>query len=127
MIVQDLERLIRGADYVYGSMHTWEEKSDAFVYMNGSSLTSGTRTSKDSFKGTDTMPISFTLAETLYMPYVGGVMRILSLPGIQKTLIKRSMASSLPTPMKIWLGLHPLEFEGKIEMGSIEWNEKLEP
>ncbi len=60
-------------------------------------------------RGTFTREMSFTCADTLYMPYVGGQVRILSLPGTQKARIKASIASSEPTPQKRWAGVMFLE------------------
>lgn len=55
-------------------------------------------------KGILTSPMSFTCAETEYIPYVGGQTRILSFPGTQKHRSKASIASSLPTPTKRFSG-----------------------
>jgi hypothetical protein len=56
-------------------------------------------------RGTLINPISLTCAETEYMPYVGGQTKILSRPGMQKQRSKASIASSLPTPTKIFSGV----------------------
>jgi len=49
--------------------------------------------------GTLTIPTSLTCAQTAYIPYVGGVVKIFSLPpGTTHTLISISITSSLPTP-----------------------------
>ena len=56
-------------------------------------------------KGILTRPMSFTCADTEYMPYVGGQTRILSRPGTQKQRSRASIASSLPTPTKRFSGV----------------------
>ena len=49
-------------------------------------------------RGTWTTETSLICADTPYMPYVGGHVRILSLPGTQKQRRRLSIASSDPTP-----------------------------
>src|SRR5450631_1153079 len=50
--------------------------------------------------------ISLIFAQTLYIPYVGGQVIILLLPGSQKIRKERSITSSLPLPIKIfWEGI----------------------
>lgn len=71
-------------------------------------LDSGTSTNR----GAEMMSTSWMLAQTSYMPYVGGVIKIESTRGVQATRMIRSMASSLPTPRKMLAGviLFSLEF-----------------
>src|SRR2546423_1366971 len=54
--------------------------------------------------GTCTISTSLTCALTAYMPYVGGHVSILSLPGMQKHRSKASIASSDPTPQNKFSG-----------------------
>ena len=49
-------------------------------------------------RGTSMTWTSLIAADTLYIPYVGEQIMILSRPGLQNTLMTASMASSLPTP-----------------------------
>ena len=56
-------------------------------------------------RGILTSPMSFTCADTEYIPYVGGQTRILSFPGTQKQRSKASIASSLPTPTNRFSGV----------------------
>jgi len=71
--------------------------------LSSAQLTSVILKSNSSVSGTSTMPTSLIFAQTLYIPYVGGVVIIASSPGLQKILISKSIASSLPTPTKIFL------------------------
>lgn len=57
-----------------------------------------------SFNGTATIFTSWICAQTEYIPYVAGVMRISSWLGVQQIRIKRSIASSLPTPRNTFFG-----------------------
>src|ERR1700733_7568903 len=57
------------------------------------------------FSGTCTISTSLTCALTAYMPYVGGHVSILSLPGTQKHRSRASIASSDPTPQHKFSGL----------------------
>src|SRR5450759_4636773 len=66
---------------------------------------------KLSFSGTFKISISFTEADTSYIPYVGGNIRALSIPGLQKILKQRSIISSLPFPRNIFSSSIPLTFE----------------
>ena len=45
--------------------------------------------------------LPFIFAHTLYIPYVGGHINILSLFGLINIRINKSIASSLPTPQNI--------------------------
>jgi hypothetical protein len=56
-------------------------------------------------RGTLTSATSFTHADTLYIPYVGGQTRIDSCAGTQKQRRRASIASSEPTPRKRFSGV----------------------
>ena len=69
-------------------------------------------TSREKFsgnKGTETMEMSFMHADTLYIPYVGGQVRIEEVPGMQKQRSMASIASSEPTPTNRFEGVRVLE------------------
>src|SRR5674476_728756 len=57
------------------------------------------------------MRTSLIFAQTLYIPYVGGQVIILLLPGSQKIRKARSITSSLPLPIKIFCGGTPFILE----------------
>lgn len=63
-------------------------------------------------RSTLTTSTSLTCALTLYMPYVGGHVRILSFPGRQKHRSRASIASSEPTPRNRFSGLMGLSAAG---------------
>ena len=64
----------------------------------------GTLGVKSSCNNTSLFSTAFTPANTLYIPYVGGKVMILSSLGSQKVLKIRSRTSSLPFPNRICLG-----------------------
>ena len=72
--------------------------------MSGTSMAK----SRDDINGALKISTSLTCAETAYMPYVGGQVRIWSMPGRQKHRRRASMASSLPTPTKRCSGVSVL-------------------
>ena len=72
-------------------------------------------TSREKFgdrRGTFTRDMSLIWALTLYMPYVGGQTRILSMEGRQKARRRASMVSSEPTPKQRLRGVR-----GEVELG----------
>lgn len=78
-----------------------------FVLGVTASSSAGRSTSNSGVSGALMTSTSFTAAHTLYMPYVGGVVRMASAPGVQKARMSRSMASSLPTPTNRFSGRRP--------------------
>mmetsp|Transcript_1732 Transcript_1732/g.3209 ORF Transcript_1732/g.3209 Transcript_1732/m.3209 type:complete len:201 (-) Transcript_1732:193-795(-) len=78
-----------------------------FVRASTAASMASTRSSKPSVRGTSLTATSLTAAQTLYMPYVGGVVMTLSREGTQKMRKSMSMASSEPTPTNTWEGTQP--------------------
>mmetsp|Transcript_8811 Transcript_8811/g.29057 ORF Transcript_8811/g.29057 Transcript_8811/m.29057 type:complete len:203 (+) Transcript_8811:475-1083(+) len=76
-----------------------EQMKTIFVRGVTAASTAATSTANVSAtSGAATTATSCAAAQTLYMPYVGGVMTTLSSRGSQKRRKSRSMASSEPTP-----------------------------
>lgn len=61
-----------------------------------------------SYHGSVKQAYQIMFNRTLYIPYVGGVTMIESSPGRQKIRMRTSIASSLPTPIKICSWRTPL-------------------
>ena len=75
-----------------------EHKNNNLVFFENDFFSSSKFNEKFEFKGILIFSTLFVFAITSYIPYVGGIVIILSYSGLQKTLIIKSNISSVPFP-----------------------------
>ncbi len=81
-----------------------EQTNTIFVCWPSERRTSSASSEKSLRSGTSLTATSLISAETRYIPYVGGQMMHSSRPGSQNMRKRRSIASSLPLPIKMFSG-----------------------